>query len=31
MEALAGMLLTALGIPSDYYWKQRLKDEKFKD
>ncbi|MGB6340912.1 MAG: amino acid permease [Candidatus Aminicenantaceae bacterium] len=27
VEALAGLLLTALGIPAFYYWKQRLKSE----
>jgi APA family basic amino acid/polyamine antiporter len=26
-EALAGLLLTALGIPAYYYWKLRLKNE----
>ncbi|UCE42855.1 MAG: amino acid permease [Candidatus Aminicenantes bacterium] len=28
VEALAGLLLTALGIPAYYYWKMRLKSEK---
>ena len=28
VEALAGLLLTALGIPAYYYWKRRSKSEK---
>jgi APA family basic amino acid/polyamine antiporter len=28
VEAIAGLLLTALGIPAYYYWKSRSKDKK---